>query len=95
MWTESAVGGFEYADAEAHCSVLSIDEFTDWRVPSLTELELLMATEYQPSWIGPINTLWTSTPYEFRGVYTLTFPGPSRSHQEVGMAHVVCVRSLG
>jgi hypothetical protein len=95
MWTEVAAGGFEYGDATAYCAGLSIGEFNDWRVPTLQELELLMATEFQPSWAGGMRTLWTSTPYEFRGVHTLTYPGPSRSHQEVGMAHVVCVRLLG
>jgi hypothetical protein len=94
MWSEEAVGVFEYRDADAHCQGLKIAGFDDWRIPSITELELLLATEFSPAWRVEIGALWTSTQYNLREVQTIVFPDRSRSHQEVGMAHVLCVRSL-
>ena len=94
MWSEDAVGVFEFRDAEAYCEGLLAAGFEDWRMPTLTEIELLLATSFRPAWVGEVGVLWSSTPYEHRGVVTLEFPERSTSHQEVGMAHVLCVRAL-
>jgi hypothetical protein len=94
MWSESAVGVFDYRDAGAYCEGLTSAGFGDWRIPSITELELLLATEFRLAREDEIGVLWTSSPYPHRGVQTIKLPGETRSHQEVGMAHVLCVRSI-
>lgn len=94
MWTESAAGLFEYQDAVDHCRGSSAGGYQDWVVPSITELELLLATEYYPSWIDDVPRLWSSTAHDIRGVITVVLPEVTRSHQAIGMAHVVCVRRI-
>ncbi len=94
MWTESAVGMFEFQDAVEHCRGLATAGFGDWRLPSVTELELLLATEFRPSWIDDVPRLWSSTEHDIRGVVTVVLPEVARSQQAVGMAHVLCVRRI-
>ena len=94
MWTESAAGLFEYQDAVEHCLGLSTAGYRDWRMPSITELELLLATEFRPSWIVAVPRLWSSSAHDIRGVITVVLPDGTRSPQAVGMAHVVCVRRI-
>jgi len=94
MWTESAAGLFEYQDAVALCRGLSIAGYRDWRMPSITELELLLATDFHPPWIDDVPQLWSSTEHDVRGVVTVMLPELTRSRQAVGMAHVVCVRRI-
>lgn len=94
MWTESAAGMFEFEDAVEYCRGLSTAGFQDWRMPSVTELELLLTTEFRPAWIGGVPRLWSATEDELRGVVTVLLPEVTRSRQAVGMAHVLCVRRI-
>ena len=94
MWTESAAGMFEFQDAVEYCRGLSIAGFGDWTMPSVTELELLMATDFRPSWIDDVPLLWSSTEHDVRGVMAVVLPEVARSQRAVGMAHVLCVRRI-
>jgi hypothetical protein len=93
MWMRSAAGAFEYADAESLCRELEVGEFEDWRLPDIFELERLLQTEHGWSAAAGARMLWSSTPDEVRGVETVELPAGTRSHQKVGLAHVICVRS--
>ncbi len=94
LWLRSAGGLFEYADAVSHCSGLDTGGYADWRLPEIVELERLVAVERGAPWLSGVQELWSATPHRSRGVETVTLPAGVRSHQAVGMAHVVCVRDL-
>ena len=94
MWTESAAGMFEFEDAVDYCRGLSTAGFGDWTMPSVTELELLLATEFRPAWIDQVPRLWSSTEHEVRGHLTVLLPEIARSPQAVGLAHVLCTRRI-
>ena len=86
------MGVFEHPDAVTYCEELETAGFEDWRVPTIDELERILATESGPAWHGGARELWSATPDEVRGVETLVLPGGERSHLAVGVAHVLCVR---
>jgi hypothetical protein len=92
MWTRSAVGTFEYGDAVSYCTGLEIGDLDDWRLPHIAELERLLATDRGREAAIGARVLWSSTPDEIRGVETVEMPSGSRSHQKIGLAHVICVR---
>jgi hypothetical protein len=94
MWTEFAAGMFEFQDAVEYCRELSTAGFGDWTMPSVTELELLLATDFRPSWIGDVPVLWSSTAHDIRGVIAVVLPEVARAQRAVGMAHVLCVRRI-
>lgn len=94
MWSRTAAGGFNAEDARTHCQVSDLGGFIDWRAPSVDELHALLIAEMDNAWGDEVRLLWTSTPHDPRGFETIDLPGMTRSHREVGVAHVVCVRDV-
>lgn len=39
MWVQYSPGGFNWQDANTYCTELSADDHTQWRLPSIRELE--------------------------------------------------------
>jgi hypothetical protein len=54
MWLSSVVGG-NWDEANSYCNITSVGGYTDWRLPTLSELENLMDPSFSPySCIDPI-----------------------------------------
>ena len=94
MWTPHAVGGYGYRDAERHCNGLDLGGFTDWRLPTIDDLERAMGADVVVSIPTTARALWTRTPAENRGHVTLDPTTGARSWMDAGLAHVVCVRAI-
>ncbi len=88
--------------AEEYCDALSIDSYTDWRLPSIQELGTLVdASQYDPSATeGVFNHIssyfyWSSvaTSHSTSYAWYITFSsGSTNYHRKVNSDYVRCVR---
>jgi hypothetical protein len=78
MWSRDESPRLDYAAAEKHCAELRLGGFSDWRLPTLDELQMIVDRERVKPAIDTafFNTKgdWTWTSSEYKGN-----PGPSGS----------------
>jgi hypothetical protein len=92
MATSQAVGLFTYEDATTYCDGLSLAGFTDWRMPSIVELDALAESPRFPANRGQVRALWSSTTHKLGSHLRLLLPERAITHDRAVSAHVVCVR---
>jgi len=71
QWQDDAIGStMTWQSAIDHCEGLSLDSYSDWRLPNVNELKTIVdRSKYNPAIVsGFINTssanYWSSTTYE-------------------------------
>ena len=78
MWARDESPRLDYAGAEKHCAELRLGGYSDWRLPTLDELQTIVDRERVKPAIDTVffNTKgdWTWTSSEYKGN-----PGPSGS----------------
>jgi hypothetical protein len=83
MWARDESKRSDYDNAEAHCKALRLGGFSDWRLPTLDELQTIVdRSRYSPAIdtnVFNTNAGWTWTSDEYKGN-----PGPSGSVWIVG-----------
>jgi hypothetical protein len=107
VWQYAPVAtGVTWLDALAKCQGSSLGGRSDWRVPTIKELETLLdPAECSPGWVGEVRALWSSTPsveYPTSGElnapsawsFDLRDSGPGQAWM-TGLRDVRCVRFEG
>lgn len=68
MWVSGSASQIPYSTAYSHCENLSLAGYTDWRLPTIAELETLGFDDANYSWFQDYSTLkaeyWFSSDLE-------------------------------
>lgn len=101
-WQHESPGSMSWHEAQQYAAFLSLEGKTDWRIPTLIELEsLLDRSRYRPVLrkgvpFGDIRTYWSSTTFgpDKNSAWVVVFDGAYvLSYYKSNHYHVRCVRS--
>jgi len=91
-----------YHEAQEYCSKLVIAQYSDFRIPTLEELQTIIDyTNYKPAIINGFNnapneTFWTSTPFanDKDYVWSINFKKGDRNTRAIHYnRHIRCVQA--